>query len=147
MKKRFKTQLFAIILPLIVLPLCAGLCKKNPDTCHQSIKVVNNSDRTVSIRRPALFLRPGADEEVWLPEQNAFTVTPKDTAMIQLIMHDCLEEYSHTSFPLYVLPDSFPCITTTWDSLYIAYDILKTIDLQDLGVDSLVKTDFTVYYP
>ena len=47
----------------------------------------------------------------------------------------------------YVLPEGYPSIETTRDSLYVVYDILKTIDLQELGVDSLLKTDYTVYYP
>ena len=64
----------------------------------------------------------------------------------------CLEELllgnePATNFTVYVLPPQTPDIMTTMDSLEIVYDILKIIDLAEMGVDSLKKTSFTVYYP
>lgn len=84
-------------------------------------------------------------EYVWLFDDGQ-SVSPQDTATIQVIIRHCLEEYD-TPMAYYVLPEGYPSIETTRDSLYVVYDILKTIDLQELGVDSLLKTDYTVYYP
>ena len=84
-------------------------------------------------------------EYVWLFDKGQ-SVSPQETATIQVIIRRCLEEYRNTPM-YYILPEGYPSIKTTRDSLFIVYDILKTIDLDELGVDSLVRTDYTVYYP
>ena len=145
MKIKFNNHVFACAFSLFLLPLFAGSCGKIC-TCHQAIKVVNNSERAISVRDLSISLKNGV-EHVWLNGQGGSSIAPHDTAIIQVIIRSCLETYYNSPMVYYVLPDDFPCIKTTRDSLYIVYDVLKTIDLQELGVDSLVKTDYTVYYP
>lgn len=144
MRKKFYTQILVLAYSLFLLPLFMGSCIKT-GTCHQAIKVVNNSENTISVRNLSMYQHDGV-EYVWLFDKGQ-SVSPQETATIQVIIRRCLEEYRNVPMEYYVLPDSFPCIETTRDSLYIVYDILKTIDLDELGVDSLVKTDYTVYYP
>ena len=145
MKTLPKNHVFAFVLSLFLLPIFAASCGKI-GTCHQAIKVVNNSERAISVRDLSISLKNGI-EHVWLNGLGGASIAPQDTATIQVIIRHCLEEYLNVPMVYYVLPDNFPCIKTTRDSLYIVYDVLKTIDLQELGVDSLVKTDYTVYYP
>ena len=130
---------------ILLLPLFMGSCIKTR-TCHQAIKVVNNSENTISVRSLSIYQNNGV-EHVWLNGQGGSSIAPQDTATIQVIIRSCLETYYNSPMVFYVLPDNFPCIETTRDSLYIVYDVLKTIDLQELGIDSLLKTDYTVYYP
>ena len=143
MKKRNQTHLFTFAISLLLLPLFVSSCGKI-GTCHQAIKVVNNSEDTISVRDLSMSQHNGV-EYVWLFDDGQ-SVSPQDTATIQVIIRYCLEEYD-TPMAYYVLPEGYPSIKTTRDSLYVVYDILKTIDLQELGVDSLLKTDYTVYYP
>jgi hypothetical protein len=143
MKKRNQTHLFTFAISLLLLPLFVSSCGKI-GTCHQAIKVVNNSEDTISVRDLSMSQHNGV-EYVWLFDDGQ-SVSPQDTATIQVIIRHCLEEYD-TPMAYYVLPEGYPSIKTTRDSLYVVYDILKTIDLQELGVDSLLKTDYTVYYP
>ena len=143
MKKRNQTHLFTFAISLLLLPLFVSSCGKI-GTCHQAIKVVNNSEDTISVRDLSMSQHNGV-EYVWLFDDGQ-SVFPQDTATIQVIIRHCLEEYD-TPMAYYVLPEGYPSIKTTRDSLYVVYDILKTIDLQELGVDSLLKTDYTVYYP
>ena len=144
MKKRNQTHLFTFAISLLLLPLFVGSCIKT-GTCHQAIKVVNNSENTISVRNLSMSQHNGV-EYVWLFDEGQ-SVSPQETASIQVIIRSCLETYYNSPMVYYVLPDDFPSIKTTRDSLYIVYNVLKTIDLQELGVDSLVKTDYTVYYP
>lgn len=146
MKRTVKTRrILCLALPLLLLPLIAGLCCKKPDTCHHKISIVNNSDSTISIARLGHYNNQvsfGCIEKV----------SSKDTVEIQMSVRWCLEELLSgnepaTNFTVYVLPPPTLDILTTMDSLEIVYDILKIIDLAEMGVDSLKKTSFTVYYP
>ncbi|MBQ6306338.1 MAG: hypothetical protein IJK78_07220, partial [Bacteroidales bacterium] len=128
---------------LFLLHLLMVSCIK-PKTCHQAVKVVNNSENTISVRNLSMSQHDGV-EYVWLFDKGQ-SVSPQETATIQVIIRRCLEEYRNTPM-YYILPEGYPSIKTTRDSLFIVYDILKTIDLDELGVDSLVRTDYTVYYP
>ena len=145
MKKKHTSCIFSFSCLLFILPLSIGLCSKRPESCHQSIRVVNNSDMTIYIGDPIYYLNSNGAVEIGIFDC-CDPISPKDVAVIQVIGRRCLEEYN-TPMSFYVLPESSPNIYTAQDSLYIVYDILKTIDLQELGVDSLVKTDYTVYYP
>ena len=58
-----------------------------------------------------------------------------------------LWNYHDEFFKLWILPENYNWVGTTHDSLEILYNVLKTIDLVELGLDSLAKTDYTVYYP
>ena len=144
MNKSVKDIIIVSVL-LLALAFCSGSCNKI-QTCHQAIKVVNNSERAISVRNLSIYRTNGV-EYVWLNGQGGSSIAPQDTATIQVIIRSCLETYYNSPMVYYVLPDNFPCIETTRDSLYIVYDVLKTIDLQELGIDSLLKTDYTVYYP
>lgn len=146
MNNRFQNFLFTLAFSLLLLPILVESCCNKPVTCHQAIKVINNSEGTVSVRTPSMYLKPNGVEYVRLDDSHSYSILSRDTAVIPVIMRHCLEEYD-TPMLFYVLPESFPCIETTWDSLYTVYDILKTINLQELGVDSLIKTDYTVYFP
>lgn len=143
MRKKFYTQILVLAYSLFLLPLFMGSCIKT-GTCHQAIKVVNNSENTISVRNLSMSQHDGV-EYVWLFDKGQ-SVSPQETATIQVIIRRCLEEYRNTPM-YYILPEGYPSIKTTRDSLFIVYDILKTIDLDELGVDSLVRTDYTVYYP
>lgn len=144
MNNRIK-HLIYLCLPIIALSLCSSTCQMKPDTCHRSISIVNNSDSTISIARLGHYNNQvsfGCIEKV----------SSKDTVEIQMSVRWCLEELLSgnepaTNFTVYVLPPPTPDILTTMDSLEIVYDILKIIDLAEMGVDSLKKTSFTVYYP
>ena len=144
MKKKYYTHIFVLECSLLLLPLLMDSCFKTR-TCHQSIKVVNNSENTISVRNLSMYQHDGV-EDVWLFDKGQ-SVSPQETATIQVIIRHCLEEYRNAPMEYYVLPEGYPCIITTRDSLNIVYDILKIIDLDELGVDSLVRTDYTVYYP
>lgn len=140
------SRLFSFAFLLLFLPLSVGFCTKRPESCHQSIRVVNNSDITIYIGETWSCLNSNGTIEVGIFDCCA-PISPKDAAVIQVINRRCLEEYYNTPMSFYVLPESSSNIYTAQDSLYIVYNILKTIDLQALGVDSLMKTDYTVYYP
>lgn len=143
MKTKLQTHMFTIACTLFLLPLFMGSCIKT-GTCHQAVKVVNNSENTISVRNLSMSQHDGV-EYVWLFDKGQ-SVSPQETATIQVIIRRCLEEYRNTPM-YYILPEGYPSIKTTRDSLFIVYDILKTIDLDELGVDSLLKTDYTVYFP
>lgn len=145
MKNKLTSNLFSFTFLLFILPLSVGLCSKKPETCHQSIRVVNNSEKTIYIGSPIYYLNSNGTVEVGVFDC-CDPISPQDVAIIQVIIRRCLEEYS-TPMSFYVLSESSSNIYTTQDSLYFVYNILKTIDLQALGVDSLVKTDYTVFYP
>lgn len=144
MKTKLQTHICTISCTLFLLHLLMVSCIK-PKTCHQAVKVVNNSENTISVRNLSMSQHDGV-EYVWLFDKGQ-SVSPQETATIQVIIRRCLEEYRNVPMEYYVLPEGYPSIKTTRDSLYIVYDILKTIDLDELGVDSLLKTDYTVYYP
>ena len=146
MKRIIKTRrTLCMALPLLLLPLCAGLCSKDPAACHKILTVVNQSDSTISIARLGHYnnqVSLGCIEKV----------SSNDTVEIRMSVRSCLEELLSgnepaTNFTVYALPQSTPNILTTMDSLEMVYDILKIIDLAEMGVDSLKKTNFTVYYP
>ncbi len=143
MKTKLQTHICTISCTLFLLHLLMVSCIK-PKTCHQAVKVVNNSENTISVRNLSMSQHDGV-EYVWLFDKGQ-SVSPQETATIQVIIRRCLEEYRNTPM-YYILPEGYPSIKTTRDSLFIVYDILKTIDLDELGVDSLVRTDYTVYYP
>ena len=143
MKTKLQTHICTVACTLFLLHLFMGSCIKTK-TCHQAVKVVNNSENTISVRNLSMSQHDGV-EYVWLFDKGQ-SVSPQETATIQVIIRRCLEEYRNTPM-YYILPEGYPSIKTTRDSLYIVYDILKTIDLDELGVDSLVRTDYTVYYP
>ena len=144
-----KTHVFSIAFPLLFLLLSAGLCSKKPNTCHKSIKVVNESEDTIFFGMPGHF--PHIIGTEYLMDIGLFDwcepIPPKDTVAVQVFFGDCLEDYGDCPMDFYLLSTPPSGIITTSDSLYIVYNILKKIDLQELGVDSLVKTDYTVYYP
>lgn len=143
-----KTHVFSIAFPLLFLLLSAGLCSKKPNTCHKSIKVVNESENTIYLGCLGYF--PNIIGTEHLEDIGLFDcyepIPSQDTVIVQVISRHCLEDYD-APMSFYVLPTPPSGIITTSDSLYIVYDILKIIDLQELGIDSLVKTDYTVYYP
>lgn len=143
MKTKLQTHICTISCTLFLLHLLMVSCIK-PKTCHQAVKVVNNSENTISVRNLSMYQHDGV-EYVWLFDEGQ-SVSPQETATIQVIIRRCLEEYRNTPM-YYILPEGYPSIKTTRDSLFIVYDILKTIDLDELGVDSLVRADYTVYYP
>lgn len=144
MKKYFKNSIIVICVSLLLLTLCSTKCRRGP--CHHSIKIVNNSETTISIRRLTSHDGPNG-MEYWLYEKSGSSISPYNMAEVDVEKRYCMEDYT-CHFVYYVLPDSFPCITTTLDSLYIVYDILKTFDINgDISLDSLEKTDYTVYYP
>ena len=143
-KKNSLIRLIPLALPLLFLLFSAGMCKK-PGTCHQTITMVNHSDSVVSI---AILGHYNGKVSLGRIE----SVAQHDTVEIPMLLRWCLEESlvssePATNYTLWVLPETFPLVETTFDSLEFSYDILKTIDLMQIGVDSLLKTDFTVYYP
>ena len=145
MKKYFKNSIIVICVSLILLTLCSTKCRRGP--CHQYITVVNNSDSIVSICNIWRFW----DHTVAL--DGGDKLNPKESATIQMTTRTgCLEDLLSTpepatSYTLFILPETFSSIHTTYDSLYLVYDILKTINLKELGLSYLEETDFTVYYP
>lgn len=149
MKNKLTSHLFSFASVLLILPLSAGLCTKRPATCHQTIKVVNNSENTIFLGRPGYF--PNIIGTEYVEDVGLFDccepIPSQDTVVVQVVNRHCLEDYDSCPMSFYILPTPPSGIITTSDSLYIVYDILKTIDLQELGVDSLVKTDYTFFYP
>ena len=131
---------------LLALAFCSGSCNEKLETCHRVISIVNNSDSVISICRFG-----------WIDANHCglgkiSEIKSKDTVDIEMFHRWCLEELllenqPATNYTLCVLPENFSYIHTTLDSLEISYNILKTIDLVELGPDSLLKTDYTVYYP
>lgn len=145
MNNRIKVPIYLLV-SLLVLSLCSSSCRTKPETCHKSVKIANNSDSTVSICRFGWF-----SAEICTLDKIA-EIRPKDTAEISMELRWCLEEMLLSDLPsvnytLCVLPETYSYVHTTLDSLEIAYDVLKKIDLMELGPDSLLKTNYTVYYP
>lgn len=146
MKKNISLiRLIPLALSLLFLLFSAGMCKK-PDTCHRSVTFVNNSDSVVSVC------------DLWYFPNNGFAlnkiteVAPNNTVEVPIGTRECLEEvllsYSSTTiFTYWVLPETYTYVHTSEDSLDIVYNILKKIDLLELGSDSLLKTNYTIYYP
>lgn len=145
MNNRIKAPIYVLV-SLLVLALCSNSCHRKYETCHKSVKIANNSDSTVSICRFGWF-----SAEICTLDKIA-EIRPKDTAEISMELRWCLEEMLLSDLPsvnytLCVLPETYSYVHTTLDSLEIAYDVLKKIDLMELGPDSLLKTNYTVYYP
>ena len=132
---------------LTTLSLSLGSCHRRPEICHQNVKFVNNSDSIVSICHFGWF----SAEELALGK--IAEANPQDTVEILMSYRWCLEEQllssiqPSTNYTLCVLPETYTYVHTTMDSLEISYNILKTINLMEMGPDSLLKTDYTVYYP
>ncbi len=149
MKRIIKTRrTLCMALPLLLLPLCAGLCGKDPAACHKILTVVNQSDSTISFRTLSSYPKEGK-RYVSLGGcfyQYPVDLQPNDTLVFENLSRYCIEEELFR-YSLYVVPKATPDILTTMDSLEMVYDILKIIDLAEMGVDSLRKTNFTVYYP
>lgn len=145
MYKHIKTLAIIIVASIIITTLCSTKCRRGP--CHQYITVVNNSDSIVSICNIWRFW----DHTVAL--DGGDKLNPQESATIQMTTRTgCLEDLLSTpepatSYTLFILPETFSSIHTTYDSLYLVYDILKTINLKELGLSYLEETDYTVYYP
>lgn len=141
MKNQIKHLIFTGVL-LSTMLLYFGSCRCKPEICHHYVYFVNNSDSTISVCKLASSIAYAC-----LPK--IAEVKPHDTIEIEESKRYCLEEVlpyerEHT---LFILPESYTLAHTTIDSLEIAYNILKTINLVELGPDSLLKTNYTVYYP
>ena len=146
-KKNSLIRLIPLALPLLFLLFSAEMCKK-PDTCHRTLTMVNHSDSVVSFRTLCRFYH---DQQEYVDLGLCFFYKPDNVFPLESIAYSdlsryCLEE-TYKSYVIYVVPGFTPNIITTPDSLEIKYNILKKIDLEEIGVDSLLKTDFTVYYP
>lgn len=146
MKKTAISHLLILALPLLALSLCSSLCRRKPEICHYTVSFVNNSDSIVSICRFGWFNGKVSLDKIAESK-------PYDTMEITMSQRWCLEEQlsssiqPSTNFTLCVLPETYTYVETTMDSLEISYNILKTINLVELGQDSLLKTNYTVYYP
>ncbi len=120
-----------------------GSCRCKPEICHHYVYFVNNSDSTVSV---SLFSGMVGYDVVFLPK--IADAKPHDTIEIENSGRYCLEEVlQYEAYTFFVLPEGYTFVETTLDSLEIAYNILKKINLNELGPDSLLKTNYTVYYP
>ena len=155
MKRIIKTRrTLCMALPLLLLPLCAGLCSKKHATCHHELTFVNNSDTAISLRSMLYYDKEGQrlvtlDENIIAnTEEFPINIEPNDTLVIKHPRYYCFEEILG-EYEIYVVTKATPNVTTctTIDSLEYYWDILKIIDLAEMGVDSLKKTNFTVYYP
>jgi hypothetical protein len=145
MYKHIKNLAIIIVASIVITTLCSTKCRRS--SCHQYITVVNNSDSIVSICN------------IWWFSDNTCSLDggdklkPKESATIRMTTRtECLEDMPSTiepatNYTLFILPETFSSIHTTFDSLYLVYDILKTIDLKGLGLSYLEGTDYTVYYP
>lgn len=148
MNKYFKNTIIIICVFLTLLTLCSTKCRRDKD-CHRTITVVNKSDSVITICERLHNI----DENYWvLIKIN--NINPMDAfEYSSLTRHQCYEEEllnAPNAFfsSVYVLSNTYNYIkTSTYDSLFIVYDVLKYIDLAELGPDSLSLTDFTVYYP
>ena len=60
MRKKFYTQILVLAYSLFLLPLFMGSCIKT-GTCHQAIKVVNNSENTISVRNLSMYQHDGVE--------------------------------------------------------------------------------------
>lgn len=149
MNNHFK-YLIVICSLLLGLLLCSVDCPRKKEPCHDTITVVNNSDSVVTICE---FSHDVYDNTWSLT--NMGNVNPKDAGEFSPLItgYQCYEEellnapnarYSS----IFILSNTYQFIeTSTYDSLFIVYDVLKYIDLAKLGPDSLYLTDYTVYYP
>jgi len=146
MKKHIKILAFLSV-SFLAFSLCFVSCSRKPETCHKTVKFVNNSDYIVSICDFSWF---GVEE---LALGKIAEANPQDTVEVPMSLRWCLEEellssiQPSTNYTLCVLPETYTYVHTTMDSLEISYNILKTINLMEMGPDSLLKTDYTVYYP
>ena len=144
MKKHIKILAFLSV-SFLTFSLCFASCSRKPETCHKTVKFVNNSDYIVSICRITGFV----DEQFAIGKVKE--ANPKDTVEVPMSLRWCLEEQllssPSTNFTFCILPETYTYVHTTMDSLEISYNILKTINLMEMGPDSLLKTDYTVYYP
>ena len=144
MYKHIKNLAFITGVSIIII-LCLSECRRHP--CHTDVTVVNNSDSTVSICK----ITCGYYYKYWLGK--VIEIEPQKSTTIRMAPRtDCLEDLSSYApgdlFTLCVLPEEYTLIeTSSYDSLFIVYDVLKIINLQELGIDYLEKTDFKVYYP
>ena len=145
MNNHFK-YLIVICSLLLGLLLCSVDCPRKKGPCHKTITVVNNSDSVVSVCHIWHFVDNSCSLSDW------DKVKPKEKVEIEMNSRWCLEDLllssePATNYTLYVLPETYSEIHTSYDSLYIVYNVLKIIDLMELGPDNLEKTDYTVYYP
>ncbi len=155
MKRIIKTRrTLCMALPLLLLPLCAGLCSKKHATCHHELTFVNNSDTAISLRSMLYYDKEGQrlvtlDGRIMANiEESTIDIEPNDILVIKHPRYYCFEEILG-EYEIYIVPKA-TLNETTWttiDSLEYYWDILKIIDLAEMGVDSLRKTNFTVYYP
>lgn len=127
-------------------------CGQKTETCHKHISVVNNSVNPITVRTMDYYTM--YDKTLvslcGCVGKEPSIIAPGDTLTIDVSRY-CLEDEisvgNDDNYSFFILDKSTPCLSTTKDSLDIVYDILKKINLAEIGVDSLIKTDFTIYYP
>lgn len=148
MNKHYNNLIILCFL-LLGLLLCSVDCPRKKEPCHHTITVVNNSDSVVTICEAMHNI----NNNYWVLIK-IHDINPNDALEYSaLARYQCYEDEilnapdAHWS-SVFVLSNTYEYIQTpTYDSLFIKYDVLKHIDLAELGIDSLFKTDFTVYYP
>jgi len=127
-------------------------CGQKTETCHKHISVVNNSANPITVRTLDYYYINGKTivSLCGCVGKEPSIIAPKDILTIDVSRY-CLEDEisvgNDDNYSFFILDTSTPCLSTTKDSLDIVYDILKKINLAEVGVDSLIKTDFTIYYP
>lgn len=149
--KYYKHSLFFGALTSLFLLVWTS-CRQKTETCHKHISVVNNSVNPITVRTMDYYTM--YDKTLvslcGCVGKEPSIIAPKDILTIDVSRY-CLEDEilveNDNNFSFFILDTSTPCISTTKDSLDIVYNILKKINLAEIGVDSLVKTGFTVYYP
>ena len=135
----------------IAMPILFQMCVK-PKTCHKYLTFTNKSDSTVMV---AQVLGSGDGIHYFL---SGYPLYPDSSSSELMLYKGCLEdlfangnldEMIHSSRRIFYFYQGNPKFieTTDIDSIGILYNVVKTFDLQKADVDSLVKTNFTVYYP
>ena len=136
---------------LFALPILFQMCVK-PRTCHKYLTFTNKSDTTINVAR---VLGSGDGIHYFL---SGCPLYPDSSISELMLYKGCLEDllangnlddettlYSRIFYFYQGNPKFIE--TTDIDSIGILYNVVKTFDLQKADVDSLISTDFTIYYP
>ena len=136
---------------LLALPILFQMCVK-PEMCHKGLSFTNKSDTTINVAR---VLGSGDGIHYFLsgcpisPDTSVFILMLKRNCLEDLLANDNLDDETTLYSRIFYFYHGNPKFieTTDIDSIGILYNVVKTFDLQNADVDSLVKTNFTVYYP
>jgi len=140
----------AMLYILLSVTLLASACKKEDESCHKTIKIVNQSDKSIYVE--CTYGHPDTAYFVYEPNPalspEMYKVSSGETNSRALWSRNCWE----TNFEVYLPSDTLMIYvfdaqvleTTPWDTVKANYLVLKRYDL---SLQDLEKMDWTITYP